>query len=206
VAVDLSGSPSFDAKAVLDFFDASGRNLVAAEAAAGVRHHVALSIVGADRVPDQGYYRAKVAQEKIIEVSGIPYTIVRSTQFLEFLGGIADASTSGGVVRVPPSLLQPVAADEVAALVSDIALGEPRNGIVELAGPERALQRDHRSQSKRRRRLARGRDRSGGTVFRRAAGRKIACPLGRGAPRRRQSRGVVAPRETGRLSVSAKSS
>jgi len=138
VAIDLSNSPSFDAKAVLDFFDASSRSLVAAEAAAGVRYHVALSIVGADRVPDQGYYRAKVAQEKIIEASGLPYTIVRSTQFLEFIDGIADAHTEGGVVRVPPSLLQPVAADEVATFVSDIALGEPRNGIVEMAGPERA--------------------------------------------------------------------
>jgi uncharacterized protein YbjT (DUF2867 family) len=138
VAIDLSNSPSFDAKAVLEFFDASSRNLVAAEAAAGVRHHVALSIVGADRVPDQGYYRGKVAQEKIIEASGLPYTVIHSTQFLEFIGGIADAHTDGGIVRVPPILLQPVAANEVASFVSDIALGEPRNGIVEIAGPEHA--------------------------------------------------------------------
>jgi len=138
VVIDLSNAPSFNANAVLEFFETSGRNLLAAEAAAGVRHHVALSIVGADRVPDQGYYRAKVAQEKLIEASGIPYTIIRSTQFLEFLGGIADASTVGNVVRIPLGLLQPIAADDVAAFVTDVALANPRNGIVEIAGPERA--------------------------------------------------------------------
>jgi uncharacterized protein YbjT (DUF2867 family) len=138
VVIDLSNAPSFDRQAVLEFFETSGRNLVTAEAAAGVRHHVALSIVGADGVPDQGYYRAKVAQEKLIAASGIPYTIVRSTQFLEFLGAIADASTEGGVVRLAPGLLQPIAADDVAALVAEIAVANPRNGIVEIAGPERA--------------------------------------------------------------------
>jgi uncharacterized protein YbjT (DUF2867 family) len=137
VVIDLSNAPSFDAKAVLEFFETSGRNLLAAEAAAGVRHHVALS-VGTDRLPDQGYYRAKVAQEKLIEASGIPYTIIRSTQFLEFLGGIADASTDGSVVRLAPGLLQPIAADDVAAVVTEVALANPRNGIVEIAGPERA--------------------------------------------------------------------
>jgi uncharacterized protein YbjT (DUF2867 family) len=140
VVIDLSNAPSFDANAVLEFFETSGRNLLAAEAAvaAGVRHHVALSIVGTDLVPDQGYYRAKVAQEKLIEASDIPYTIVRSTQFMEFLGGIADASTDGSVVRLPLGLLQPVAADDVAAFVTEVALANPRNGIVEIAGPERA--------------------------------------------------------------------
>jgi uncharacterized protein YbjT (DUF2867 family) len=138
VVIDLSNAPSFDANAVLEFFETSGRNLLAADAAAGVRHHVALSIVGTDRVPDQGYYRAKVAQEKLIEASGIPYTIVRSTQFMEFLGGIADASTDGSVVRLPLGLLQPVAADDVAAFVTEVALANPRNRIVEIAGPERA--------------------------------------------------------------------
>lgn len=138
VAIDVSNAPSFDAKAVLEFFETSGRNLVAAEAAAGVRHHVALSIVGTDQVPDQGYYRAKVAQEKLIEGSGIPYTIIRSTQFLEFLYRIADASTDGGVVRLPPSLLQPISASDVAAFVIEVALATPRNGIIEIAGPERA--------------------------------------------------------------------
>jgi uncharacterized protein YbjT (DUF2867 family) len=138
VVIDLSNAPSPDAKAVLEFFETSGRNLLAAEAAAGVQHHVALSIVGTDRVPDQGYYRAKVAQEKLIEASSIPYTTIRSTQFLEFLGRITDASADGSVVRLPPGLLQPIAADDVAAVVSEVALANPRNGIIEIAGPERA--------------------------------------------------------------------
>src|SRR3954466_752642 len=115
VVVDLSNSPSFEDKAVLEFFETSGRNLLAAEAEAGVRHHVALSIVGTDRTPDNGYFRAKVAQEKLIETSGIPYTIVRSTQFLEFLGGIAASSAEGDKVRLSPGLFQPIAADDVAA-------------------------------------------------------------------------------------------
>jgi uncharacterized protein YbjT (DUF2867 family) len=138
VVVDLTNSPSFEDKAVLEFFEASGRNLHAAEALTGVRHHVALSIVGADRSPDNGYFRAKVAQEKLIEASGMPYTIIRSTQFMEFLGGIADSSTEGNVVRLSPGLFQPIAADDVAAMVADVALAAPRNAIVEIAGPERA--------------------------------------------------------------------
>jgi uncharacterized protein YbjT (DUF2867 family) len=138
VVIDLSNSPSFEDKAVLEFFQTSGRNILAAEAAAGVRHHVALSIVGDDRSPDIGYFRAKVAQEKLIENSGIPYTIIRSTQFMEFLGGIADSSADGNVIRVSPGLFQPIAADDVAAVVADVALGPPRNGITEIAGPERA--------------------------------------------------------------------
>jgi uncharacterized protein YbjT (DUF2867 family) len=138
VVIDLANSPSFEDKAVLEFFETSGRNLVAAEAAAGVRHHVALSIVGTDRAPDNGYFRAKVAQEKLIEASGIPYTIIRSTQFLEFLRGIAASSADGNTVRLSPGLFQPIAADDVAAIVADAALAAPRNGIVEIAGPERA--------------------------------------------------------------------
>jgi uncharacterized protein YbjT (DUF2867 family) len=138
VVVDLANSPSFEDKAVLEFFETSGRNLLAAEAAAGVRHHVCLSIVGTDRTPGSGYLRAKVAQEKLIEASGIPYTIVRSTQFLEFLGGIAASSAEGDRVRVSTGLFQPIAADDVAAFVADVALAEPANGIVEIAGPERA--------------------------------------------------------------------
>jgi uncharacterized protein YbjT (DUF2867 family) len=138
VVIDLANSPSFEDKAVLEFFETSGRNLLAAEAAAGVRHHVALSIVGTDRTPDNGYFRAKVAQEKLIETSGIPYTIIRSTQFLEFLGAIAASSTEGSTVRLSPGLFQPIAADDVAAIVADVALAAPRNGIVEIAGPERA--------------------------------------------------------------------
>jgi uncharacterized protein YbjT (DUF2867 family) len=138
VVIDLANSPSFDAKAVLEFFEASGRNVLRAEAAAGVRHHVALSIVGTDRTPDNGYFRAKVAQEKLVETSGIPYTIVRSTQFLEFLGGIAASSADGNVIRLSPGLFQPIAADDVAAFVAEAALAAPRNGIVDIAGPERA--------------------------------------------------------------------
>src|SRR6266478_5529194 len=136
--IDLANSPSFEDKAVLEFFETSGRNLLAAEAAAGVRHHVALSIVGTDRTPDNGYFRAKVAQEKLIEASGIPYTIIRSTQFLEFLGGIAAESTDGNMVRLSPGLFQPIAADDVAPIVTEVAVAAPRNGIVEIAGPERA--------------------------------------------------------------------
>ena len=137
VVVDLANSPSFDDKAVLEFFETSGRTLLAAEKVARVRHHVALSIVAIDRT-DNGYFRAKVAQEKLIKSSGIPYTIIRATQFLEFLRGIADSSADGNIVRLPPVLFQPIAADEVAANVADVALAPPRNGIVEIAGPERA--------------------------------------------------------------------
>jgi uncharacterized protein YbjT (DUF2867 family) len=138
VVVDLANSPSFEDKAVLEFFETSGRNLLAAEAAAGVQHHVALSIVGTDRTPDNGYFRAKVAQEKLIEASGIPYTIIRATQFMEFLGGIAASSADGNVVRLSTGLFQPIAAEDVAPVVADVALTPPRNGIVEIAGPERA--------------------------------------------------------------------
>src|SRR6516225_6459053 len=137
VVIDLANSPSFADKAVLEFFETSGRNVLAAEAAAGVRHHVALSIVGTDR-SDNGYFRAKVAQEKLIKASGIPYTIIRSTQFMEFLRGIADSATDGNIVRIATGLFQPIAADDVAANVADVALAAPRNGIVEIAGPERA--------------------------------------------------------------------
>ena len=138
VVIDLANSPSFEDRAVLEFFEISGCNLLAAEAAAGVGHHLALSIVGTDRMPDNGYFRAKVAQEKLIETSGIPYTIIRSTQFMEFLGGIADSNTTGRTVRISPGLFQPIAADDVAAIVADVALAAPRNGIVEIAGPERS--------------------------------------------------------------------
>jgi uncharacterized protein YbjT (DUF2867 family) len=138
VVIDLANSPSFENNAVLEFFETSGRNLLAAEAAAGVGHHIALSIVGADRTPDNGYFRAKVAQEKLIESSGIPYTIIRSTQFLEFLGAIADSAADGKRIRLSPGLFQPIAADDVAVIVADVALAPPRNGIVEIAGPERA--------------------------------------------------------------------
>jgi len=135
VVVDLANSPSFEDSAVLKFFESSGRNLFPAETAAGVRHHVALSIVATDRT-DNGYFRAKVAQEKLITASGVPYTIVRATQFMEFLGPIADSNTAGNTVRMPPCLFQPIASDDVAAAVAEAALAPPRNGIVEIAGPE----------------------------------------------------------------------
>src|SRR3954452_23175347 len=138
VVIDLANSPSFEDRAVLEFFRTSGRNLLAAEAVAGVRHHVAVSIVGTDRTPENGYFRAKVAQEKLIEASGIPYTIIRSTQFMEFLAGIAASGADGNTVKISPGLFQPIAADDVAAVVADVALAAPRNGIVEIAGPERA--------------------------------------------------------------------
>jgi uncharacterized protein YbjT (DUF2867 family) len=137
VVIDLTNSPSFEDRAVLEFFETSGRNLVPAEAAAGVRHHVALSIVAIDRT-DNGYFRAKVAQEKLIETSGIPYTIIRATQFMEFLGGIADSSADGNIVRLPPCLFQPIAADDIAPIVAEVALAPPRNRIIEIAGPELA--------------------------------------------------------------------
>src|ERR1700746_2389177 len=137
VVIDLANSPSFEDKAVLEFFETAGHNLLTAEAAAGVGHHVALSIVGIDR-SDNGYFRAKCAQEKLIVASGIPYTIIRSTQFLEFLRAIADSSADGNTVRISPGLFQPIAAEDVAATVADVALAAPRNGIVEIAGPERA--------------------------------------------------------------------
>jgi uncharacterized protein YbjT (DUF2867 family) len=137
VVIDLANSPSFEDKAVLEFFETSERNLLPAELSAGVRHHVALSIVAIDRT-DNGYFRAKVAQEKLIEASGVPYSIIRATQFMEFLGGIADSAADGNIVRLPPVLFQPIAADDVAAIVAEVALAAPRNGVVEIAGPERA--------------------------------------------------------------------
>jgi uncharacterized protein YbjT (DUF2867 family) len=137
VVIDLANSPSFEDGAVLEFFETSGRNLLPAEAGAGVRHHVALSIIGIDR-SDNGYFRAKVAQEKLIKTSGIPYTIIRSTQFLEFLRGIVASGADGSIVRISPGLFQPIAADDVGVIVADVALSEPRNGMIEIAGPERA--------------------------------------------------------------------
>jgi uncharacterized protein YbjT (DUF2867 family) len=138
VVIDLTNSPSFEDSAVLEFFETSSCNLLAAEAAAGVRHHVALSIVGIDRSPEIGYFRAKIAQEKLIETSGIPYTIIRSTQFLEFLRSIADSNADRNIVRVSPGLFQPIAADDIAPIVAEVALAAPQNRIVEIAGPERS--------------------------------------------------------------------
>ncbi len=140
VVVDVSNAPSWEDKAVLQFFETSSRNLLAAEAAAGVKHHVALSVVGTDRLLASGYFRAKMAQEKLIKASQIPYTIVRSTQFFEFVGGIAQNATEGVTVRVPSVLMQPIVSDDVAAALADVALGNPINGTLEIAGPEQIRQ------------------------------------------------------------------
>ena len=136
VVVDVSNSPSFEDAAVLKFFETSTTNLLAAEAAAGVSHHVALSIVGIDGAPDSGYFRAKVAQETLIRNSSIPYSIVRATQFFEFFKSIADEATDGNTVRIAPVLFQPIAADDVAKALSRVAVSAPVNGIVEIAGPQ----------------------------------------------------------------------
>jgi uncharacterized protein YbjT (DUF2867 family) len=136
VVVDVANAPVWEDKAVLEFFETSGRNLLAAEAAAGVRHHVALSIVGSERLPDNGYFRAKVAQENLIKASGIPYTILRATQFFEFVGGIAQAGTVGEEIRLSPALFQPIASDDVVAALADVAVAPPVNGTVEVAGPD----------------------------------------------------------------------
>lgn len=137
VVVDLANSPSFEDEAVLAFFETSGRNLLGAEAAAGVKHHVALSVVGTERLLASGYFRGKMAQENLIKASGTSYTIVRSTQFFEFLGRIAQTGTVGQTVRVSPALVQPIAADDVADAMADVALGAPVNGTLEIAGPDR---------------------------------------------------------------------
>lgn len=137
VVVDVANAPSWEDEAVLEFFKTSTRNLLAAEAAAGVGHHVALSIVGTDRLPDNGYFRAKVAQEKLIEGSPIPFSIVHATQFFEFVKGIADSAADGDTVRMAPVLFQPVSGDEVAQTLGRVSVGSPLNGRVEIAGPER---------------------------------------------------------------------
>ncbi|MGC2626777.1 MAG: SDR family oxidoreductase [Candidatus Udaeobacter sp.] len=136
VVVDVTNAPSWEDKAVLEFFETSTGNVLATEAKTGVGHHVALSIVGCDRLPASGYLRAKVAQEKLIKASPIPYTIVRATQFFEFVGGIADSATNGQAVRMPSALFQPILSNDVAAALATIAVAKPLNGIVELAGPD----------------------------------------------------------------------
>jgi uncharacterized protein YbjT (DUF2867 family) len=137
VVVDVSNSPSFEATKVMEFFTTSTRNLLEGEAAAGVKHHVALSVVGVDRSPDNGYFRAKIAQEKLIQESSIPYSIVRATQFLEFVKSITDSATDGNTVRVSTAFIQPIAADDVATFLAKIAVGMPLQRIVEIGGPER---------------------------------------------------------------------
>lgn len=140
VVVDVANSPSFEDKAVMEFFQSSGRNLLAAEAAAGVKHHVALSVVGTERLLASGYFRAKMVQEDLIKNSKIPYTIVRATQFFEFVKAIAHGATVGQIVRVPAALMQPIVSDDVAALLADVAVGDPVNGMIEIAGPEKIRQ------------------------------------------------------------------
>ena len=142
VVIDLANSPSFEEKAALEFFETAGRNLLAAEAAAGVKHHVALSVVGAERLGESGYFRGKIAQEKLIRESGIPFTIVHSTQFLDFLGAIAQSGADGDLVRVSPAYVQPIASDDVADAMTDVALAEPASSIIEIAGPERVRMSD----------------------------------------------------------------
>ena len=142
VVVDVANAPSWEDKAVLEFFETSGRNLVAAEVIAGVGHHVALSVVGTDRLLASGYFRAKMAQENLIKASPIPYTIVRATQFFEFVAGIAQSATEGQTVQLPPVLMQPIAADDVAAVMAETALARPSNGTFDLAGPETIRQDD----------------------------------------------------------------
>jgi uncharacterized protein YbjT (DUF2867 family) len=136
VVVDVSNSPSWEDNAVMKFFETSTRNLLTYEGAAGVGHHVALSVVGSERLVESGYFRAKIAQENLIKSSSIPYSIVRATQFFEFIKGIADFSTEGNTVRLPPVLIQPMAADDVASAVCRVAVGSPVNGTVEVGGPE----------------------------------------------------------------------
>jgi uncharacterized protein YbjT (DUF2867 family) len=136
IVVDVANAPSWEDQAVLEFFETSSRNLLAAEAAAGVRHHVALSIVGSERLPENGYFRAKVAQENLIKASGIPYSILRATQFFEFVGDIADSFAVGEELCVSPALIQPLASDDVVAALTDVVLAAPLNGTVEVAGPE----------------------------------------------------------------------
>ena len=136
VVVDVSNSPSFEEQAALDFFQTAGRNITAAEVKAGVHHHVALSVVGTDRLQDSGYFRAKLAQEQLIKASPIPYTLIHATQFFEFLRQIAEFSVVDGSVRLPPVMFQPMAADDVASAVAKLALGEPANDVIEIAGPE----------------------------------------------------------------------
>jgi uncharacterized protein YbjT (DUF2867 family) len=136
VVVDLVNSPSFEDDAVMKFFQTAGGNLLVAEKVAGVRHHIALSIVGADRLPASGYLRAKVAQEALIKASGVPYTIVRSTQFIPFISGIIQSGAADGTIRLSPALMQPIDPDEVVAALTEVALGAPRNATIEIGGPE----------------------------------------------------------------------
>ena len=194
VVVDVANAPAWDDAAVLDFFQTSSRNLLAAETAAGVGHHVTLSVVGADRLPDSGYMRAKVAQEDLVKAGPIPYTIVRATQFFEFIGRIADSGTDGDTVRLSPALVQPEAADDVAGTLADVAVGAPLNDTVELAGPE-AFRLDElaRRAPERKRRPAPGDGRRSRPLLRRRAGRPVPHPRRRRTHRPDPLRGLAQP-------------
>jgi uncharacterized protein YbjT (DUF2867 family) len=137
VVVDVANSPSFEDKPVMEFFETSGRNLLAADGVAGVKHHVALSVVGTDRLLASGYFRAKLVQENMIKTSAIPYTIIRAAQFFEFVGAIAQSATDGQTVRLPSAMMQPIASDDVAVIIADIAVGKPLNATIDIAGPEK---------------------------------------------------------------------
>ena len=177
VVVDVSNAPVWDDAAVLEFFQTSTRNILAAEVIAGVSHHVALSVVGADRLADSGYFRAKLAQEEAIKVATVPYTIVRATQSFEFIGRIADANTDGETVRVPPVLVQPEAADDVAAALAVAAVGAPVNGTVELAGPRTvSSRRAHPPRVRRERRPPPSDGRQPCALLRRTARRPLPHP------------------------------
>jgi uncharacterized protein YbjT (DUF2867 family) len=194
VVVDVSNSPSFEDAAVLEFFETSTRNLLAAESAAGVGHHVALSVVGTERLPDSGYLRAKLAQEKLIEDSPIPYSIVHATQFFEFVGRIADEATSGNTVRLAHVLIQPMAADDVASALADVAVGPSVNGVIEIAGPPAIPPRRTRPErTARAPRPPRGHHRSARALLRRRTARTQPRPRRRRPPRRDPLRPVAEP-------------
>jgi uncharacterized protein YbjT (DUF2867 family) len=178
VVTDVSNAPSFEDAAVLKFFETSTRNSLAAESAAGVRHHVALSVVGTERLAESGYFRAKIAQERIIEDSSIPYSIVHATQFFEFVTQLADMATSGNTVRLAHVLIQPMAAQDVGSVVADVTLGPPLNGIIEVAGP-RLPRRPHQEHAARATRPPRGHHRPARAVLRRRTGGTHAGPRGR---------------------------
>ena len=194
VVVDVANSPSFEDKAVLEFFETSGRNLLAAEAAAGVGHHVALSVVGTDRLPDSGYFRAKLAQEKLIKASGIPYTIVRATQFFEFVGGIVQSGTDGDAIRLSPALLQPIASDDVAAALADLAVGSAGQRHDRVAGPEAdPLDELARQFLARKRATGEGDRRRSRALLRRRAERPVADPRPKPRASARPLRGLAPP-------------
>ena len=194
VVVDVSNAPAWDDAAVMDFFQTSSRNILAAETAAGVNHHVTLSVVGTDRLQGSGYFRAKLAQEEAVTAASVPYTILRATQFFEFIGRIADSSTEGDTVHLPPALIQPESADDVAATLVDLALSAPVNGIVELAGPETfPFDELVATRPERQERPSPGDRRRQRPLLRRAARRALPHPRRQPTHRPNQARGLAEP-------------